>query len=82
MIRIASIAWLILLVVTASGCGGGGGNGDPPPGKGGAGGTSVVVTPSGIGQVWQGTMVQFAAQVIGQTNQAVTWSVQEDSAGG
>jgi len=82
MIRFVSIAFVVLLVMTASGCGGGGGNGDPLPGKGGAGGTSVVVTPSGIGQIWQGTTVQFAAQVIGQTSQAVTWALQEGSAGG
>jgi WD40 repeat protein len=77
MIRSTTIAIVIALVMAVSGCGGGGGNGDPP-----SKGTSVVVTPSGIGQVWQGTKVQFAAQVIGQTNQAVTWSVQEGSAGG
>ena len=84
MLRLPTIALMAALVMTASGCGGagGGGTGDPPPSKGSTGGTSVVVTPNGIGQVWQGTTVQFAAQVIGQTNQAVTWSVQEGSAGG
>jgi len=81
MIRRVSIALVVLLAMTASGCGGGAGGrtGDPPPSKGG---TSVVITPNGIGQVWQGTTVQFAAQVIGQTSQAVAWSVQEGSAGG
>ena len=84
MLRLRTVALMAALVLTASGCGGGagGGTGDPPPSKGGTGGTSVVITPNGIGQVWQGTTVQFAAQVIGQTNQAVTWSVQEGSAGG
>src|ERR1700751_4102379 len=86
MIRFATITLFIVSVILTSGCGGSGGNGDPLPGKGGTGGgtggISVVVTPSGIGQVWEGTTVQFAAQVIGKTNQTVTWAVQEGSAGG
>jgi WD40 repeat protein len=36
----------------------------------------VVVTPNGVGQVWQGTTVQFRANV------PVFWSVLEGSAGG
>jgi hypothetical protein len=84
MVRLTAIALMAALVTTTSGCGGGGASGvketgDPPPSKGA---TSVVVTPGGVGEVWQGTTVQFAAQVIGQTDQAVTWTVQEGSAGG
>jgi hypothetical protein len=82
MIRFATITLFVVSVILTSGCGGSGGNGDPLPGTGGTGGISVVVTPSGIGQVWEGTTVQFAAQVIGKTNQTVTWAVQEGSAGG
>jgi hypothetical protein len=67
MHRLPTIALMAALVMTASGCGGGGGNGDSKGGTGGTNqGTSVVVTPSGMGQVWQGTKVQFAAQVIGK----------------
>ena len=68
-----------------AGCGNSGRSGDPPsdpPSKGGGTGTGVIVTPSGIGQVWQGTTVQFTAAVMGQGNQAVTWTVHEGSAGG
>ena len=82
MIRFATITLFVVSVILTSSCGGSGGNGGPLPGKGGTGGTSVVVTPSGIGQVWEGTTVQFAARVIGKSNQTVTWAVQEGSAGG
>jgi len=82
MIRFATITLFVVSVILTSGCGGSGGNGDPLPGKGGTGGgtggTSVVVTPAGIGQVWEGTTVQFSAQVIavrGPTDVAIVQTV-------
>jgi galactose oxidase-like protein/Kelch motif protein len=51
---------------------------DPPPTPR----VSVIVTPAGIGQVWQGTHVQFSAEVIGTPNQSITWIVKEGSNGG
>jgi len=80
MVRITATAVLLAIAIAGSGCGGGssvapsglssgGGPGDVPP-------TGVLVTPSGIGQVWEGTTVQF------QANVPVFWSVREGRAGG
>ena len=66
MFRTATIASLVVMFMAASGCGGAG----------------VAVTPSGLGNVLQGTTVQFTAQVVGRSNHAVVWSVREGSAGG
>ena len=80
MVRIPTAAVLLAIAMASSGCGG---SGAAPSGfpSGGPGGlpdppTSVVVTPSGVGQVWQGTTVQFRANV------PVFWTVGEGSAGG
>lgn len=81
MIRITETAVLMALAIASLGCNGtssvapsrpsSGGPGDPsdPP-------ASVVITPNGVGQVWQGTTVQFHANV------PVFWSVSEGNAGG
>lgn len=78
--RTPMIALLIALVVAASSCGGGSSNsgslsnqGGPPPGNA----TSVVVTPA-TATVYQGMTAKFQAQVVGQSNQAVKWTVQDN----
>jgi Bacterial Ig-like domain (group 2) len=82
MLRITGIALLIALVVAASGCGGGSGSGSqpnpggPPPGNS----TGVVVTPA-TANVYQGMTTQFQAQVMRQSNQAVTWSLEQGGLG-
>jgi hypothetical protein len=85
MKRIVVSGLLIFLVIAASGCGGPG-SGSPASSGSQSGSqsntTSVVVTPSGIGEVWQGATVQFTAQVKGRSDQAVTWSVGEGKGGG
>jgi hypothetical protein len=69
---------LLALVTTLSGCGGGAGSGSQDQGTPPAvSGTSVVVTPA-TADVYQGATLQFQVQVIGQSNQAVTWSVQDN----
>jgi WD40 repeat protein len=85
-VKTKSAATLLILAfaVSLSGCGGTMSSkalsnaGDPPPDSG----ASVTVTPSGIGQVWQGTQVQFSARVNGIANQAVSWGVKEGPSGG
>ena len=81
-----SAATILILIWAASfgGCGGAtSSNGRPSPGDPPADpAVTVNVTPNGIGQVWQGTQVQFSAQVNGVANQAVSWSVQEGTGGG
>jgi len=80
MVRTKATAVLLAIAMASSGCGGGG----PTPSglsSGGPGGlpdpaTGVIVTPNGVGQVWQGTTVQF------QANVPVFWSVLEGTAGG
>ena len=84
--RIAAIAILptLALSVSLAGCGGAisskvastAGDLAPDPA------VNVTVTPSGIGQVWEGTQVQFSARVSGLANQSVSWSVQEGTSGG
>lgn len=81
MVRIAAIAVLLAIAMASSGCGGGSSVAPSGLSPGGPGGlpdppTGVVVTPNGVGQVWQGTTVQFHA------NLPVFWSVREGSAGG
>jgi hypothetical protein len=73
MLRIIGIALLIAMVLAASGCGGGTSAQKSPPPPPPA--TSVVVTPANV-TVFQGATVQFQAKVVGQGNQAVTWSVE------
>ena len=81
-----SAARLLIFSLAASlaGCGGAissnttSNSADPPPDPA----ITVNVTPNGIGQVWQGTQVQFSARVNGITDQSVSWSVKEGSSGG
>ena len=84
MLRITSILLLVVVVTAESGCGGSGSGGqtNQDGSNSGDNATTVVVTPGAIGQVWQGTTVAFQAQVTGQSNLAVVWSVREGSAGG
>jgi hypothetical protein len=78
IVRITGITLLIGAVVTALGCGGGSSSGSqsnqggPPPDSG----TSVVVMPA-TAMVYQGMTAQFQAQVVGQSNQTVVWSVDQ-----
>ena len=65
--RIAGFVLLLALVISVSSCGGG--SSSPERGA-----TSVVVTPSTT-TVLRGETQQFTAQVSGQTNQSVTWSI-------
>ena len=73
MFRIATIALLIAMFMAASGCGGGPSSGSRSQSIS----TSVVVTPASA-TVYQGATTKFQAQVVGQSNQAVTWSVQDN----
>src|SRR5438309_1097899 len=82
MLRTTSVALLIAMVIAALGCGGGSGSGSQSNPGSQSNATSVVVTPGAVGQVWQGTTVQFTAQVTGQSNKTVVWNVREGSAGG
>jgi hypothetical protein len=85
----AVVALCVLLAITGLilGCGGGGGGGgiSPPPN------VTVTVIPISAnlfanvaGNAWpaSATQMQFAAQVIGATNQAVAWAVTGGSANG
>jgi len=81
MVRIAATALLLAVAIASSGCGGGSSVASSGLSSGGPGGlpdppTGVIVTQNGVGQVWQGTTVQF------QANVPVFWSVGEGSAGG
>lgn len=81
MVRITATSVLLAIAMASLGCGGGSSVGPSALSSGGPGGlpdpsTGVVVTPNGVGQVWQGTTVQF------QANLPVFWSVREGSAGG
>lgn len=86
LVKTRSAATLLILSLAAllAGCGGAISSnttsdpGDPPPDPA----VTVTIMPSGIGQVWQGTQVQFSAQVNGVANQSVSWSVQEGTSGG
>ena len=68
MVRIAATALLLAVAIASSGCGGGSSVASSGLSSGGPGGlpdppTGVIVTPNGVGQVWQGTTVQFQANV-------------------
>ena len=72
---IALLFAMSLMVGCGSGSSSGGGGGstptNPPPS------TQVTVTPNQA-TVYQGATVQFQAQVKGQSNQAVTWKVENN----
>jgi WD40 repeat protein len=82
--RATAVLVTLALAVSLAGCGGAMSSkrastaGDPAPDPA----VSVTITPSGIGQVWQGTQVQFSARVSGVANQSVSWNVQEGNSGG
>src|SRR5512136_2891613 len=80
MCRIAPIAPLIALLMAASGCGGGSSSTPSPTQPSPQPSTSVVVTPASA-NVYQGMTMQFQAQVVGQSNQAVTWIVEQSGLG-
>src|ERR1700730_12693470 len=71
MFPIATIALLIAMFMAASGCGGGLSSGSQ------SSSASVIVTPA-TATVYQGATAKFQAQVVGQSNQAVRWSVQDN----
>ncbi len=73
---IVLVASLIALVIAASGCGGGSSSTPSPTQPS----TSVVVTPT-TANVYKGMTAQFQAQVVGQSNQGVTWSVEQGGLG-
>lgn len=80
--RAVLLALTLLAVGMLSACGGGSTNTAnnstppvPPPV------ITVSVSPTAAA-VDQGDTIQFSASVIGSSNQAVTWSIQEGSAGG
>jgi len=73
--QVAGIALLTAALMTAWSCGGGSSS------QGGLGtGTSVVVTPA-TASVYQGMTAKFQAQVVGQSNQTVVWSVEQSGLG-
>src|SRR5215472_14335091 len=63
----------ICVVLAVSGCGGGSENTSHSA-------TSVVVTPA-TANVYEGKTIQFQAKVMGQSDQAVTWSLQANAIG-
>jgi hypothetical protein len=68
MVRITATAVVLAIAMATSGCGEGSGGAPSRLSSGGPGSPSdppgrVVVTPSGVGQVWQGTTVQFQANL-------------------
>lgn len=78
--RYSSGALMMCILAALSGCGGGW---DPAlgtsksGGASGTGGTGIVVTPASA-SVYQAQSIQFHAQVIGQSKQEVTWSLQDN----
>src|SRR5436190_13848716 len=82
MLRTIGLALLIALVIVALGCAGGSGSGSlsHPGGPALGNATSVVVTPANT-KVFESEMAQFQATVVGETDQAVMWSVVESSGG-
>ena len=70
------LAWLVLLSLMLTSCGGGSTNSTSNPAS-----VSVTVSPEAT-SVDQGDTIQFSASVFENSNQAVTWSVQEGAAGG
>ncbi len=84
MFRIATIAWLIATFLAASGCGGGSGSGSQSNQAAGGlpqGSTSSVVVTPATANVYQGMTTRFQAQVVGESDQTVTWSVEKDGLG-
>jgi len=82
-VRAPAISLLMALVVVASSCGGGSSSsgsqsnqGGPLPGNA----ASVMVTPA-TASVYQGMTAKFQAQVVGQSNQLVMWSVEQNGLG-
>jgi len=80
MLRNTACALLIAMFMTSSGCGGGTSPTSSPSQPSPQPPTSVVVTPD-TANVYQGMTAQFQAQVVGQSNQAVTWSVEQSGLG-
>ena len=81
LLRAVLLASTLLAVGMLSACGGGSTNTTkdsipPPPPV-----ISVSVSPTST-SVDQGATMQFSASVTGSSNQAVTWSIQEGTAGG
>ena len=72
--RAVAVLCLICLPMLFLGCGGGGGGAVSTP-------RSITMSPLNP-TVAAGTTYTFTATVVGVTNTAVTWSVQEGSAGG
>jgi hypothetical protein len=80
--KAASLSFLILLI-GLGGCGSKRGSDSTPPPplpSISISPTSVVVTPAEA-TVYQGTTARFQAQVMGQSNQAVTWRVEQGGLG-
>jgi Kelch motif protein/galactose oxidase-like protein len=80
-LRRVPVAWplrasaLLIMVMTTWGCGGGSNSGsrlNDPAGSS----TRVVVAPASA-TVYEGTILQFKAQVVGQSDQTVAWSLEQ-----
>jgi len=83
VMRTRLIAFLVSLVlisvISVAGCGGGAVNGLPPSSSDPSStpqSATLVVTPAST-SVYEGASVQFHAQVLGQKDQTVTWSLQD-----
>jgi hypothetical protein len=74
-----AIAVLIVTAMELSGCGGGS-TPTPLPSPSPQLSTSVMITPT-TATVYQGMTVKFQAQVMGQSNQAVTWGLEQNGLG-
>src|SRR5262245_15776956 len=75
-LRAVLLAAMLLAVAMLSACGGGSTNAPPPPPV-----NSVSVSPTST-LVDQGATIQFSARVLGSSNQAVVWSIQEGTSSG
>jgi len=71
----ALLAFIFLLALALAGCGGGGGGGGPVD-------VSITISPTQVKALAPGDSQTFTATVTGTTNTAVTWKIQEGSAGG
>jgi galactose oxidase-like protein/Big-like domain-containing protein len=80
MRSMAELALLTAMVLAGSGCGTGSNSTPSPSQPAPQPSVSVVVTPASA-NVYQGMTMQFQAQVLGQSNQAVTWSVEQNGLG-